>query len=84
MRLLYYFVIQKHLAELWTSLNVRREQIEISWRNWVSLFGTWLRNVYGFVSHGEEIRARNIVHHKEFFSPVVTLSFVLLNFLNNP
>ena len=55
------------LAELWTSLNVRREQIESSWRNWVNLFGVWLRNVYGFVSHGEEIRARNIVHHKDFF-----------------
>lgn len=55
------------LAELWNSLNVRREQIEISWRNWVSLFGVWLRNVYGFASHGEEIRARNIVHHKDFF-----------------
>ena len=55
------------LAELWTSLNVRREQIEISWRNWVSLFGVWLRNVYGFASHGEGIRAWNIVHHKDFF-----------------
>ena len=55
------------LTELWTGLNVTREQIEISWRNWVSLFGVWLRNVYGFSSHGEEIRARNIVHHKNFF-----------------
>ena len=55
------------LTELWTGLNVTREQIEISWRNWVSLFGIWLRNVYGFPSRGEEIRARNIVHHQDFF-----------------
>ena len=55
------------LAELWTSLNVRREQIEISWRNWVRLFETWLRNVYGFASHAEEICARNVIHHQDFF-----------------
>ena len=54
------------LTKLWTSLDVTREQIESSWRNWVSLFGSWLRNVYGFSSDGE-IRARNLVHHKDFF-----------------
>ena len=55
------------LAELWTSLNVRREQIEISWRNWVRLFETWLMNVYGFASHAEEICARNVIHYQDFF-----------------
>ena len=55
------------LAKLWTSLNVRREQIEISWRNWVRLFEAWLRNVYGFASHAEEICARNVIHHQDFF-----------------
>ena len=54
------------LTELWTSLNVTREQIESSWRNWVSLFGSWLRNVYGFSSYGE-IHAWNLVHYKDFF-----------------
>jgi hypothetical protein len=55
------------LAELWTSLNVRREQIEISWRNWIRLFETWLMNVYEFGSHAEEICDRNVIHHQDFF-----------------
>ena len=54
------------LTELWSSLNVAREQIESSWRNWVNLFGSWLRNVYGYSSDGE-VRARNILYHQDFF-----------------
>ena len=55
------------LAELWTSLNVRREEIEISWRNWVRLFEAWVMNVYGFASHAEEICTRNAIHYRDFF-----------------
>ena len=36
------------LMELWTSLNVTREQMEYSWGNWISLYKDWLFNVYGF------------------------------------
>ena len=36
------------LMELWTSLNVTREQMEYSWENWISLYKDWLFNVYGF------------------------------------
>ena len=57
---------RESVPQLWTSLNVTREQIESSWRNWVSLFGSWLRNVYGFSSYAE-IHARNLVHHQDFF-----------------
>ena len=54
------------LTELWNSLNVTREQIESSWKNWVSLFGGWLRNVYEFSAYAE-VRARNIIYHQDFF-----------------
>lgn len=39
---------QESLTELWTSLDVTRQQMEHSWRNWVSLYKDWLFNVYGF------------------------------------
>ena len=35
------------LMELWTSLNVTREQMEHSWRDWIRLSGRWLAEIYG-------------------------------------
>ncbi len=34
------------VPELWTRLGVTHEQMENSWRNWVSLYESWLKNVY--------------------------------------
>ena len=36
------------LMELWTSLNVTREQMESSQNNWIRSSENWLRNVYKF------------------------------------
>lgn len=41
------------LTELWSSLNVTREQMENSWKDWISLYESWLWNVYGFGFYGE-------------------------------
>ena len=35
------------LKNLWTSLNVTREQMEYSWRDWIHLSELWLREAYG-------------------------------------
>lgn len=35
------------LTNLWTSLNVTREQMEYSWRAWIHLSELWLREIYG-------------------------------------
>ena len=48
------------LAELWTSLDVTRAEMEDSWKNWIYKCGTWLRNVYGFGSYRE-------IYHTHFF-----------------
>ena len=37
----------KSLMEIWTSLNVTREQMENSWRSWIGLSELWLLGVYG-------------------------------------
>ena len=36
------------LMELWTSLNVTREQMEDSWGDWIRASKNWLRSVYKF------------------------------------
>jgi hypothetical protein len=41
------------LMELWTSLNVTREQMEDSWENWIQCCESWLRDVYRFLSPRE-------------------------------
>ncbi len=48
------------LAELWSSLNVKREQMENSWKDWVKLYEYWLWNVYGFGFYSE-------VNHQNLF-----------------
>jgi hypothetical protein len=35
------------LKNLWTSLNVTREQMQHTWRDWIRLSELWLREVYG-------------------------------------
>ena len=35
------------LTKLWTSLNVTREQMQHTWRDWIRLSELWLREVYG-------------------------------------
>ena len=47
------------LSELWSSLNVTREQMESSWENWISLYESWLWNVYGFGFY-REVDHRNL------------------------
>ena len=54
------------LMELWTSLNVKREQMESSWENWVRLFEFWLGNVYRNTSMWD-VYHYNIVHYKKLF-----------------
>ena len=39
------------LMELWTSLNVTRQQIEYSWGDWIRLSELWLQAVYGPAIH---------------------------------
>ncbi len=56
------------VTELWTMLNVTREQMENSWKIWVRLFENWLENVYSRysdVSMGTIYT--NIEHHRVFF-----------------
>ena len=56
------------VTELWTMLNVTREQMENSWKIWVRLFENWLENVYrrySDVSMGTIYT--NIEHHRFFF-----------------
>ena len=48
------------LAQLWSSQNVTRAQMEDSWKNWIHKGRTWLIDVYGFGSYRE-------VHHTHFF-----------------
>lgn len=47
------------VTELWSSLNVTREQMENSWNNWIRLYEGWLSNVYGFGFY-REIDHRNL------------------------
>ena len=54
------------LSELWTRLNVTREQMESSWRNWVRLCNDWLRNVYEFPSH-RDVHHWNLDYYQKFF-----------------
>ena len=54
------------LMELWTNLNVKREQMESSWENWVRLFEFWLGNVYRNTLMWD-VYHYNIVDYKKFF-----------------
>ena len=47
------------LIELWTNLNVTREQMEHSWRDWIRLSGRWLAAIYG--------PSYTRVYHEHFF-----------------
>ncbi len=54
------------LMELWTNLNVKREQMESSWENWVRLFEFWLGNVYRNTLMWD-VYHYNVVDYKKFF-----------------
>lgn len=53
-------------TELWTILNVKHEQMQNSWKNWIHLFEGWLGNVYKNTPMWD-VYHYNIVHHKNFF-----------------
>lgn len=54
------------VKDLWTSLNIKREQMESSWKDWIRLFEFWLGNVYRNTSMWD-VYHYNIVHYKNFF-----------------
>lgn len=54
------------LMEIWTSLNIKREQMESSWKNWVQLFEFWLGNVYRNTPMWD-VYHYNIINYENFF-----------------
>ncbi len=56
------------VTELWTMLNVTREQMENLWIKWVRLFENWLRNVYNrYPDVSMRTIEKNVDRHQDFF-----------------
>lgn len=56
------------VTELWTMLNVTREQMENLWIKWVRLFENWLENVYNrYPDVSMRTVDKNVDRHRDFF-----------------
>ena len=56
------------VKELWTMLNVPREQMENLWIKWVHLFENWLENVYSrYPDVNMGTIDKNVDRHRDFF-----------------
>ena len=64
----------ERLSDLWTKLNVTREQMESSWRNWVRLFDGWLINVYGSSSK-RPVHHWNLDYYQKFFEKLSNIEY---------